>query len=213
MQRGPFIKQPLAVGQHMVTETYNLWSSLFYDILYAKMYRKRQRPGLRPSPRQGSSRTSWFLLILQSAEYYYSNVGKGIYIHMAPNASFFILKCSKITSVWSSIRFRPRWESLNYSAPYQLFQSWIENGRTNRVYIWCIPYSWNPSWHLGNGSEWGFIWTITYMFLKKAILPRLNKHYLEMYQNRWPVYTILASSEIQLVVLQRSHAKAPEIWS
>ena len=66
---------------------------------------------------------------------------------MAPNASFFILKCSKITSVWGSIRFRPRWGSLNYSAPYQLFKSWIENGRTNRVYIWCIPHSWNPSWH------------------------------------------------------------------
>ena len=25
------------------------------------------------------------------------------------------------------------------------------------------------------------------MFLKKAILPRLNKHYFEMYQNRWKI--------------------------
>ena len=30
---------------------------------------------------------------------------------------FFIIKYSKIISVWGSIRFRPRWESLNYGAP------------------------------------------------------------------------------------------------
>ena len=40
-----------------------------------------------------------------------------------------------------SIRFRPRLEGLYYSAlPYQLFQSWIENGRSNSWteynYIW-----------------------------------------------------------------------------
>ena len=45
----------------------------------------------------------------------------------------------------------------------------------------------------------------SYMFLKKAILPRRNKHYFEMYQNRR--YIAGASSEIQLlVVLQRFHA-------
>ena len=45
-----------------------------------------------------------------------------------------------------------------------------------------------------------------------AILSRLNEHYyFEMYQNRG--YLAEASSEIQLVVLQRSHAKTPDIWS
>ena len=28
----------------------------------------------------------------------------------------------------------------------------------------------------------------TYMFLKKAILSRLNKHYFEMYHNRWKIF-------------------------
>ena len=61
------------------------------------------------------------------------------------------------------------------------------------------------------------LWVVVYLdhhvhvFLKKAILPRRNKHYFEMYRNRW--YIAGASSEIQLVVLQRSYAKTPEIWS
>ena len=39
------------------------------------------------------------------------------FIYIAPSASFFIQNCSIIISVRGSIRFRPRWESLNYSAP------------------------------------------------------------------------------------------------
>ena len=52
---------------------------------------------------------------------------------------------------------------------------------------------------------------VNVMFLKNYDSPRLNEHYFEMYQNRW--YLAGASSEIQLVVSQRSYAKTPEIWS
>ena len=44
-----------------------------------------------------------------------------------------------------------------------------------------------------------------------AILPRRNKHYFEIYQNRW--YIAGASSELQLVVLQNAPMQTPEIWS
>ena len=124
-----------------------------------------------PSLRQGSSQlvfthTVYRVLVMSGKGFIYST-----------KCFLFILKCSKMFSVWGSIRFRPRsprWESLNYSAPlYQLFQSWIEDGPFNRVYIWCIPHSWNPSWNLGNGSEWGLFGPSRTCFWKKAILPRL----------------------------------------
>ena len=60
----------------------------------------------------------------------------------------------------------------------------------SRVYIWCIPHSWNPSWNLGNGSEWVYkniFGPSRTCFWKKAILPRLNEHNFEMYQNRWKI--------------------------
>ena len=49
----------------------------------------------------------------------------------------------------------------------------------------------HTSWNLGNGSEWGFIWTITFMFLNKADFStpiiNINNHYFEIYQNRWKI--------------------------
>ena len=57
-----------------------------------------------------------------------------------------------------------------------MFQSWIEDGPFNRVYIWCIPHSWTPSWNLGNGSEWGSFGPSRTCFWKKAILRSTPKY-------------------------------------
>ena len=98
---------------------------------------------------------------------------------------FSIQKCSKIISVRGSIRFRPRWEGLYYSAlPYQLFQSWIENGRSNIVYIFGGTTQLKPL--IRSGQR---LWVGVYLdhhvhVFEKAILLRRNKHYFEMYQNR-----------------------------
>ena len=50
-----------------------------------------------------------------------------------------------------------------------------------------------------------------HVFEKKAILPRRNKHYF-WNVSKSLVYIAEASSEIQRLVLQRSHAKTPAIW-
>ena len=61
-------------------------------------------------------------------------------------------------------------------------------------------------------AQWGFIWTITYMFWKKAIFQRLKSLLWNV-----KIVSILMNSRgfirDPLVVLQRSHAKTPEIWS
>ena len=86
----------------------------------------------------------------------------------------------------SSIRFRPGWEGSYYSAlPYlQLFQSRIENGRSNRVYIWRYHTVETPHQIWVTALSGGLFGPSRTCFLKKAILPRRNKHYFEMYQNR-----------------------------
>ena len=183
MQRGSFEKQPLAVGQYLATETYMIITFLWHYRLapiYAKMYQKRQRP--RGAPSQPSVRELPLMVFIHT-------VYRERDLYITPNASVSILKYSKIISVWGSIRFRPRWKRLNYSAPLpcmQLFQSWIENGRSNKVYIWCIPHSWNLSRNL-SGGLFGSSRTIVHVFEKRRLIffPRRNKHYFEMYQNRW----------------------------
>ena len=63
--------------------------------------------------------------------------------------------------------------------PYQLFQSWIENGRSNRVYIWCIRGIYHTVetpleiWATAlSGGSFGLSRTC---FWKMAILSRLYK--------------------------------------
>ena len=108
---------------------------------------------------------------------------------------------NQIISVWGSIRFRPRWESLNYNTPLPAVSILDREWAVQQSIYLVVQHSWNPSWNLGNGSEWGLFGPSRTCFWKIAILPRLNKHYFEMYQNCW--YIAGASTEIQLVVLQR----------
>jgi len=79
--------------------------------------------------------------------------------------------------------------------PYQLFQSWIENGRSNRVYSWCILTVETPFEIWATALSGGLFGPSRTCFWKMAILSRLNNHYFEMYQNR--CYIAGASSEIQ----------------
>ena len=109
-------------------------------------------------------------------------------LYIAPNASFFILKCStKIISVWGSIRFRPRWESSNYSAT-SCSNLWSRMGGSTEyiylVYTAQLKPLLKSGQRLWSGGLFGPSLTC---FWKKTILSRLNKHYFEMYQNRWKI--------------------------
>ena len=129
-------------------------------------------------------------------------------LYIAPNASFFIKKCSKIINVWGSIRFKSRWENLNCSAPLpcSCFNLGSRMGGPTEYIIWTTQLK--PLFKSGQRlcvRVYLDHHVQSYMFLKNAMRLRRNEHYFEMYQNRR--YIAGASSEIQLLVaLQRFHA-------
>ena len=99
--------------------------------------------------------------------------------------SFFILKCSKIISVWGSICFRPRWKSLNYSAPLPavsiLDREWAVQAQLSIYLVYTTQLK--PLWKSGTVLSGHLYGPSRTCFWKMAIFPHLNKQYFEMYQN------------------------------
>ena len=110
------------------------------------------------------------------------NVGKGIIY--STKCFLFIQKDSEIISVC----FKSR-KSLNYIAlPYQLFQSWIENELSNRVYIYFggTTQFETPLQIWATDLSEGLFGPLVnvHVFEKSDSSTPKYKHYFEMYQNR-----------------------------